>query len=321
MRPTTHKSLFVGLFFIIFVLNAATNVSAQSWLARITGIDIDVHARTVEIKAPDIAAIPEMVKNLPKDVGQALLNPASPVLAAAIRESRGQALRRGVQPVPAAVKKQLAPYFPPSILNNARWTTANGISIDGMLKNWFNQEGAVTFDDVIVFSDAALTNNIELWAHELTHVMQYGQLGIDTFAFQYSVNWNGLEGQARDNAGNIVRSINSVSNGGRPSYSYSGETAAVSEQLDWATMNRAAKLAIPAVECIWVNNQNNTTGNKCPVDIMITGVIMRRLSDGYTFTYPCNERSCMIPANQSGPLLSPQGHVIIGNTAAYEFKQ
>lgn len=98
MRPIAHRRLIIGLFFPLLLLSAEANVAnAQSMLARITGIDIDVHARTVRIKAPEVAAIPEMVKNLPKDVGQALLNPASPVLAAAIRESRSQALRRGTQ--------------------------------------------------------------------------------------------------------------------------------------------------------------------------------------------------------------------------------
>jgi hypothetical protein len=318
---TTANVLFGALFLFIFLLNAATNVvAAQSVLARITGIDIDVHSRTVEIKPPDLGAVPDMVRNLPKDVGQALLNPASPILAAAIRESRSQALRRGVQPVPAAVKQRLAPYFPPPILNNARWTTANGVSVDGMLKNMFNQDGAVTFDDVIVFSDAALTTDIELWAHELTHVMQYGQVGIDTFAFLYSTNWNGIESDARANASNIMQSINSVSAGGGQSYSYAGAPAAASQQLNWQVMNEAAKLAIPATDCIWINNQNNTTGNRCPVPIMVTGVIMRRFADGYTFTFPCDEPTCLFRANSSDSLLSPPGHVIIGVTAAFEIK-
>lgn len=309
------KSILPSLFFILFV----TQTNAQSFLARITGIDVDLNRGTVSVKAPEIKAIPQMIQNLPKDVGQALLNPNAPVLASAIRFSRGQALNRGVQAIPANVKQQLAPYFPPSILENARWTTANGVSIDGALKNWFNQEGAVTLDEVIVFSDAALTNNVELWAHELTHVLQYSQMGVETFAFQYSYDWNSLEGQARTNASNIIASINSTSNGKKASWAYIGQDVKETEKLTWQIMNQQAKLAIPPKDCIWINNQNNTTGNKCPVPIMISGVVLRRLLDNFTFTYPCNERTCLIPAGQSGPLISPPGHLVIGVTAAYEF--
>lgn len=320
MNPTCLGLRIGSMTLLLLVTLAPTTSFGQSWLARITGINVDVPNRTIEIKPPDIQAVPGMVQNLPKDVGQALLNPAAPALALAIRESKAQAIRRGVQPIPPSVKQQLLPYFPPGFLDKVRWTTAGGISIDGALANWFNQEGAVTLDDVVVFSSAGLANNVELWAHEITHVLQYNQLSIDTFAFQYSINWSGLESQASQNASRIAQSINSVGNGGQRSWAYSGQVASPSQQLTWQSMNRAAQAAIPAKDCIWINNQNNTTGNKCPVSIMVSGVIVQRFGDGYTFTMPCNERTCLIPAGQSGPLISPYGHVIIGVTAAYEVR-
>lgn len=309
-----------NLFLIIIILASFTlNSNGQSFLARITGIDIDLNRGTVSVKPPEIKAIPQMIQNLPKDVGQALLNPLAPVLATAIRFSKGQALNRGTQPIPPYIKQQLSNYFPSNILESVSWTTANGISLDGALKNWLNQEGAVTLDNVICFSSTNLTNDIELWAHELTHVLQYDQMGVETFAFQYSYDWNGLERQATDNASNIARSINSTRQGNRQSYSFISQPVNEQQKLTWSTMNNAAKLAIPPTQCIWVNNQNNTTGNLCPCSIMVTGVIMKRLYDGFVTTMPCNEATCLFPAGQSGPLISPPGFIITGVTAAHQY--
>jgi Domain of unknown function (DUF4157) len=301
------------------LLFSFNTTSQASWLSEITGIDVDLNRGRVAVKAPNLAAIPQMIQNLPKDVGQALLNPAAPAVATAIRFSRGQALNRGVQPIPANIRQDLAPYFPPQILDKVRWTTANGVSIDGALKNWLNQEGAVTLDDVIVFSGTDQIGNVELWAHELTHVLQYSQLGVETFAFHYTVNWNQFESQARDNASRIVSSMNANRNGQPRTWGFEGQIASTSVQPTWNQMNQAARQAINPNQCIWINNQMNTTGNNCPVPIMVSGVVLRRMYDGYTFTYPCNEPTCLFRPGQDGPLLSPPGHLVIGVTAAYRW--
>ena len=54
--------------------------------------------------------------------------------------------------------------------------------------------------------------DVEVWAHELTHVIQYEQLGIETFAFEYSYDFTDLENQARDNASRTMASIAAVEN-------------------------------------------------------------------------------------------------------------
>jgi hypothetical protein len=308
------KKVFLGLVASFFVVGAAQ----ASWLSEITGIHIDANRGQVSIERPRLEAIPEMLQKLPKDVGQALLNPAAPYVATAIKFSRGQALNRGVQPIPQNIRNDLQRYFPAEILNKVRWTTAGGISLDGALKNWFNQEGAITLDEVIVFSNSdQAQNDVELWAHELTHVLQYSQLGVETFAFHYSVNWNSFESQARDNASNIIASINSTRQGQDRTYGYQGQPVAAAQRPTWAAMNRAARQAIPPGQCIWINNSNNTTGNSCPVRVTVTDAIVQRLSDGYTFTIPCNQPTCTYQPNQSGPLLSPPGHSIVGNNTAY----
>ncbi|MCX2545816.1 DUF4157 domain-containing protein [Pseudomonas sp. COW5] len=311
----TMLRMYVGL-----IVALALSDAQASWLSEITGIDIDVNRGSVSIKPPNINAIPPMIQNLPKDVGQAMLNPVAPVLAEAIRLSRSQALNRGTQPIPDDVKNKLSPYFPPGILNKVSWTTAGGISLDGALKNWFDQEGAITYDDVIVFANVELTRNVELWAHELTHTLQYNQMGIDTFAFQYSYDWNGLESQARSNAGRIYASIQSTDQGNQQTWSYNGAASQTSQQINWTEINQAARQAIQPQQCIWIDNNSNTTGNLCPVPIVVSGVILRRLMDGYTFQFPCNAPTCIFGPGQSGPLLSPPGHLVVGVAAAYQWQ-
>jgi len=77
-----------------------------------------------------------------------------------------------------------------------------------MMKNWLYLEGAITLGEVIAFSDGMeAQEDVELWAHELTHVIQYEELGIETFAFEYLRDFSNLESQASSNASRIMASI------------------------------------------------------------------------------------------------------------------
>jgi len=156
----------------------------------------------------DLAVIPEVIQGLPEDVREALLSVTAPLIATAIRESRQQAIDRGVSPIPPHIRATLQPYFPTAILDKARWTMAGGISLDGALTEWFNMEGAITLGEVIAFSEATdAQEDVELWAHELTHVNQYEELGIEAFAFEYVRDFSNMESQARRNASRIMASI------------------------------------------------------------------------------------------------------------------
>jgi len=147
-------------------------------------------------------------QDLPPDVREAILERAAPALAAAIRESRRQAVERGVDSIPPQIRAALEPYFSAQILDKAKWTTTGGISLDGALTNWFALEGAVTLGEVIAFTDGAeAQQDIELWAHELTHVIQYEGLGIDAFAFEYLDDFGDMERQASSNASRIMAGI------------------------------------------------------------------------------------------------------------------
>ena len=287
-----------------------------SWLSEITGAEIDLNRGTVSLKPPNIGAIPEAIQNLPKDVGQALLNPVAPALATSIRFSRGQALNVGVQPIPPHIRTHLAPYMPANILDKVRWTTANGrISIDTLLAQVFNQSGAVTLDDVVVFSSSELATgtslaNVELWAHELTHVIQYQNMGVETFAFNYTVNWRGIEAQAENNASVIMRSIRQ-----KTPYNLQVQSGTFASQIPWVEMNNAGRQYINPISCIWING--GMTGNACPTYVVVTGVVMVN-AYGQSQTMACNQPTCLFRPNWSGPLLSPPGWRITGVTAAFD---
>ena len=133
---------------------------------------------------------------------------ASTALAQTIRFSRGQSVRGRTYPLSDEMKALYAPYFPKATLDRVRWTLADRrLSLGSLLAGWYYREGAVTLDDVIVFSNMAAATHRGLVAHELTHVVQYEQLGLDDFARLYTINWQLIEEQARRNAGRITADI------------------------------------------------------------------------------------------------------------------
>ena len=55
--------------------------------------------------------------------------------------------------------------------------------------------------DVILFkSDQVAETDLKIWAHELTHVMQYQRWGVDGFAERYVRDSAAVEQEAIDNA-------------------------------------------------------------------------------------------------------------------------
>ena len=129
-------------------------------------------------------------------------------LAQAIRFSKRQTLAAGTYTIPPAIRDALEEFFPEDMLDDVRWTTAgNRIDLGSALAGWYLHEGAVTLDDAIVFSNRDTAEHLGLWAHELTHVVQYRELGINAFARLYTTHWRLLEQQAGRNAGHVLTSI------------------------------------------------------------------------------------------------------------------
>lgn len=201
------------LFRALLVLPAisAWSTASASWLSDRTGINIDVPAGRVQIGTPRPEAIIPMIQNAPRDLVTFLANPQLGAgLAFVIRQAKAQAQRSAV-PISSEIRRQLAPYFPSDILDSVRWTTQDraGISITEPLIRHLNN-AAVTLDDVVVFRMG--NSSEELWAHELTHVMQYRRLGIEGFAAVYASPGSiAIEAEAYQYAQVVLRGLNQTS--------------------------------------------------------------------------------------------------------------
>jgi len=116
----------------------------------------------------------------------------------AIRDAMNNA--SGEQKIPANIRARLAAYFPSEILDAVRWTYSTGplISVQNSAIEWRDRNG-VTLGNIIVFKQDK-ADDIGLWAHELEHVVQYQQLGIDGFAQAYTYEAGEIEGWAEDKA-------------------------------------------------------------------------------------------------------------------------
>jgi hypothetical protein len=253
---------------IVFLSTAAQ----ASWLSKITGVHINPSKGEFRVEAPDPSAIPDMLRNLPKDAAQFLLNPNGAYLAEAIRISRNTHWG-SAQPLPPAVRRDLAPYFPANVLNGARYRVKSGaISLPAAI-NLLNRGNAVTLDDLIVFDSAAQTQNLELWAHELTHVVQYKNMGVESFANVYSVTGGqGLEQQARENAATIIRAIqNRLPANVQASYQYAPSAFAAPTSPSAYIM--AGQQFVPPQYCMqWTAAPGGAqVGNACVVPVAITG--------------------------------------------------
>jgi hypothetical protein len=187
------------------------------------------------------------------------------------------------------------------------------------LTNWFHQEGAITLGDVIVFSDGGTAqNDLALWAHELTHVLQYENMGIETFAFEYLYDWQDLESQAESNSNAVMASLESVRIGNGTTWGYDASSGSPDASPTWQRLHNVALETLDPSSCIWIDQQKNRTGNQCPIAIRVTEIIVERISDGYIYRKPCNAPTCVFYPNDNEPMISPVGSRIIGVGAAYQ---
>lgn len=155
-----------------------------------------------------LAAADRATQATTRTIGSSGEAAAGTLLAQAIRFSRAQARGAATFPVPPGLRKRLAPYFPAALLDKARYNLAGRrVSLGSALATWYLREGAVTLDDTVVFTNVHAAANIRLWAHELTHVQQYDELGVDGFGRLYAFNWLLLEREARANADAVVADL------------------------------------------------------------------------------------------------------------------
>ena len=132
----------------------------------------------------------------------ALLNQANRLLGAELRnrivESRQRAMAGDVRPIPRSIRAQLETYFDPQTLDAVRYRVGDDTQANLSYALLQNQDvSAVTLVDLIVFRNAGdAQDNVILWAHELVHVQQYRELGIDEFSTRYVRDYVALESPA-----------------------------------------------------------------------------------------------------------------------------
>jgi len=162
---------------------------------------------TVLAQAPSTGAMFEALAAAGTDAGFAMLeqfdalDPAAramlaPMAVTWVTESRDAAIARGVATIPAEIHEALAGYVPEPILADVRWRVED----DALsLEYKFFSTGyatALTLDNVILFAAADRAADPKLWAHEIFHVMQYSQSGIDGLVARYLEDRSAVERDA-----------------------------------------------------------------------------------------------------------------------------
>ncbi|HUQ52596.1 MAG TPA: DUF4157 domain-containing protein [Gammaproteobacteria bacterium] len=123
----------------------------------------------------------------------------APLLAMLITAERDNAKAQGVEPIPAAIRAALQGYVPEETLDRVRWR--EGGTVLSLPQNVirFGHVPAMTLDDVIVFQERrAALEDPKLWAHELTHVVQFARWGVSGFATQYLRDYEAVEREAAE---------------------------------------------------------------------------------------------------------------------------
>lgn len=121
---------------------------------------------------------------------------SGPALEQAIISSHNTAIN-GAMPIPPQIRQQLTGYASEDSMNRVRYKIGdNGFANLAHLLEQGGVASAVTLIDVIVFRGPSEAADPSIWAHELTHVDQYRDWGVHSFAVQYARNLRGVENPA-----------------------------------------------------------------------------------------------------------------------------
>ncbi len=140
---------------------------------------------------------------------------ASSGLANWLRLSRETAVTAGVEPIPLDIRARLEPWYDFQVLDAARYQVGNPEQLDAASAFLQNPDvAAVTLVDVIVFRNAGdARDNVALWAHELKHVQQYQQWGVDDFAARYTRNYEAVEAPAYAIQAEVAKALRLTASG------------------------------------------------------------------------------------------------------------
>jgi len=138
-------------------------------------------------------------ESTPQSLSPLIVETIAPVLASWIASERDAAKAQGVEPIPPQIRAKLAGYVPDAVLDRVRWREAVGeLSMTQNVLR-FGDTAAVTLDDVIVFRERRTAlEDATIWAHEIKHVMQFAEWGIESFATRYLSDSGAVEQEAWD---------------------------------------------------------------------------------------------------------------------------
>lgn len=134
---------------------------------------------------------------------------AAQALGVWLQQSRDQAEQGGTEPIPLAIRAQLQPYFSDEVLMAARYSTGALDELNAAQAIMQNPDTeAVTLVDVIVFRrEDDAQKDVALWAHELWHVKQYQEWGVQGFATRYSEDFDAVEAPAYEMQRRVAKDL------------------------------------------------------------------------------------------------------------------
>lgn len=145
----------------------------------------------------DCVCLPDLTPLL-GNVPDGIYQVAAPALALWLTQSRAEVASSGTQPIPPTIREQLLRWYDASVLDAASYKISDSTQFNAATAMLQNPDvGAVTLIDIILFRDAQTAEqNVALWAHELKHVQQYQEWGVEGFAQRYTQDFNAVEAPA-----------------------------------------------------------------------------------------------------------------------------
>jgi hypothetical protein len=150
-----------------------------------------------------VAATVALGQDQPESASESLssfmVEALAPLLASWIASERDAAKAQGVEPIPPSIRAALKGYVPEPVLDRVHWREGAGeLSLPQSVLR-FGDTPAVTLDDVIVFRERRTAlEDPTIWAHELKHVQQFAEWGIDRFSMRYLSDSGAVEQEAWD---------------------------------------------------------------------------------------------------------------------------
>ncbi|MNP52343.1 hypothetical protein D3C76_1467310 [compost metagenome] len=110
-------------------------------------------------------------------------------------QSREAAATAGTEAIPPEIRGQLLPYYDAALLDAVRYRIGDSSELSAASAMLQNPDiKAVTLIDIIVFRfPEGAMEDVALWAHELWHVQQYREWGVEEFATRYTRDPDSVE--------------------------------------------------------------------------------------------------------------------------------